>query len=147
METAKITNTLIERQKAEALTRMQMLNLMGNVRKAFRSGKLYYSERQNAMFNAVLYFVDNNPSWKKRIKDIESSKGILVYHAQLTHTTMGDMLSLLYVSKDEHEWASDRNALAKAQACAYVMNLDDPDCSEFGWIGVKPSMGGVVRTW
>ena len=146
METAK-TTTLFERQKAEALVRMQMLGLMGNVRKAFENGTLYYSERQNAFFNAVLYFLDNNPEWAARIKELEQDKGILVYHAQLTHTTMGDMLSLLYVSDSEIEWASDRNALAKAETCAYVMNLDDPDCSEFGWIGIKPSMGGIVRTW
>ena len=147
METAKLTTSLLEKQKAEALARMQMLGLMGCVRKAFRGGKLYYSERQNAFMNAVLYFVDNEPKWAKKIKDIEIAKGILVYHAQLTHTTMGDMLSLLYVSSHEQEWASDRNALAQAETCAYVMNLDDPDCSEFGWIGIKPAMGGVVRTW
>jgi len=142
-----VANSLLERQKAEALARMQMLHMMGNVRNAFRKGKLYYSERQNAYFNAVLYFVDNNPDWAAKITEIEKSKGILVYHAQLTHTTLGDMLTLLYVSGQELEWESDRNALAKAQACAYVMNLDDPDCSEFGWVGIKPSMGGVVRTW
>lgn len=147
METAKLTTSLTEKQKAEALARMQMLGLMGNVRKAFRSGKLYYSERQNAYFNAVLYFLDNNPEWAAKIRELERSKNILVYHAQLTHTTMGDMLSLLYVSDTECEWALDRKALAQAETCAYVMNLDDPDCSEFGWIGIKPSMGGVVRTW
>lgn len=142
-----IATSLLERQKAEALARMQMLHMMGNVRNAFRKGKLYYSERQNAYFNAVLYFVDNNPEWAAKISEIEKSKGILVYHAQLTHTTIGDMLTLLYVSGQELEWESDRNALAKAQTCAYVMNLDAPDCSEFGWVGIKPSMGGVVRTW
>lgn len=146
MET-KNTTTLLERQKQEALTRMQMLGLMGNVRKAFRNGTLYYSERQNAYFNAVLYFLDNNPDWAAKIRELEQDKGILVYHAQLTHTSMGDMLSLLYVSKHETEWALDRKALAQAETCAYVMNLDDPDCSEFGWIGIKPAMGGVVRTW
>ena len=146
MET-KNTTTLLERQKQEALARMQMLGLMGNVRKAFRNGTLYYSERQNAYFNAVLYFLDNNPEWAAKVRELEQDKGILVYHAQLTHTSMGDMLSLLYVSKHECEWVLDRKALAQAETCAYVMNLDDPDCSEFGWIGIKPAMGGVVRTW
>ena len=146
MET-KNTITLYERQKAEALTRMQLRGLMANVRKAFRAGKLYYSERQNAIFNATLYLVDSEPELAAKISEIEKSKGILVYHAQLTHTNIGDMLSLLYVSKDECEWAMDKSALAKGEQVAYVLNLDDDDCSEFGWIGVKPSMGGVVRTW
>lgn len=142
-----INNTLLEKQKAEAIARMQMLGLMGNVRNAFRYGRLFYSERQNSYFNAVLYNFDSKPDWEKLIHKIEGKTGIVVYHAQLTHTTFGDMLSLLYVSKHESEWVLDRKALAQAETCAYVVNLDDDDCSEFGWIGVKPSMGGVTRTW
>jgi hypothetical protein len=36
--------------------------------------------------------------------------------------------------------------LKDGYACAYVMNLDDEWCSEFGSIGIKPQFGGVVRT-
>jgi hypothetical protein len=58
---------------------------------------------------------------------------------------MGEMLSLLYVSKDREEWESDRDDLQYGYAYAYVINLDDDWCSEFGTIGIKPQFGGLAR--
>ena len=93
--------TLKEKQKEEALKRMRMLQLLGKVREDFRkSGKVYYSERQNAFFNATLYWVDNEPEFVKIIKDFEKKNNALVYHCQLTHLEYGDNLALLYVSKN-----------------------------------------------
>lgn len=138
---------LKEKQKQEALKRMKMLQLMNNVIDDFKNnGKVYYSERQNAFFNAILYWVDNSEQFTKIVKDFEKKYNALVYHCQLTHLQCGDCLSLLYVGKDEEEWEYDKEDLSNGYAFAYVKNLSNDYDSEFGSIGIKPSMGGVLRT-
>lgn len=140
--------TLKEKQKQECIARMEMLHIMPKVIGDFkRSGKIYYSERQNSFFNATLYWLKNEPEYAKVVKDFEEEYGAMVYHAQLTHLTFGDCLSLLYVSKNEEEWEYDKNNLKENSAMAYVKNLTDDDCSEFGYIGIKSSLGGVTRTY
>jgi len=137
-----------EQLKEEAIARMRLLRLMPKIIGEFkRSNRVYYSERQNAMFNAVLYWLDNKPEWVEFVKDFENKNNCLVYHCQLTYTEFGDMLSLLYVDNDETEWELEKEAIANGQTLAYVHNLSDTDLSEYGMIGVKPSMGGITRTW
>lgn len=139
--------TLRERQKEEAIKRMKTLGLMSNVIKDFeKNNKVYYSERQNAFFNAILYWIDNEPEFIKTVKQFEKKHNALVYHCQLTHLECGDVLSLLYVSTNENEWQQDKEQLTQGIAYAYVKNLKSDYDSEFGSIGVRPSMGGVLRT-
>ena len=139
--------TLREKQKQEALKRMQALQLMNQVRKDFRDNdKVYYSERQSSIFNAVLYWLDNEPKYVKIVKDFGKKHNALVYHCQLTHLEFGTCLSLLYVSAEEEEWEQDNQWLSEGYPMAYVVNLDNESYSEFGSIGVRPSMGGILRT-
>lgn len=136
------------KQKQEALKRMRMLQIMPNVIKDFeKNNKVYYSERQNSFFLATLYWLDNHKEYVDLVKDFEKTHNAIVYHAQLTHLTFGDCLSLFYVSENEEEWSMDKDNISNGEMISYVANLDDDDCSEFGYIGVKPAMGGVVRTW
>lgn len=139
--------TLREKQKTEALKRMRMLHLLPNVIKDFeKSNKVYYSERQNAFFNAILYWVDNEKKYVDLVNQFEKEHNALVYHCQLTHMEFGDCLSLLYVSKNEKEWQRDTNDIREGYAFAYVANIDCESYSEFGTIGIRPSQGGVLRT-
>lgn len=46
----------------------------------------------------------------------------------------------------EEEWELDREDLDGRISLAYVANLDAPDCSELGSIGIAPANGGLVRT-
>ena len=139
--------TLKEKQKAEALHRMRMLQLMPNVIKDFeKKNKVYYSERQNNIFNAILYWVDNEKKYVDLVNEFEKKHNALVYHCQLTHMEFGDCLSLLYVSQNEEEWEQDTNDIREGYSFAYVANLDYPHDNEFGTIGIKPSQGGVLRT-
>ena len=136
-----------EKQKAEAIKRMKALKLMPQVIKDFeKKDKVYYSERQNAFFNAVLYWLDNEKRYVDLVKEFEKKHNALVYHCQLTHLEFGDCLTLLYVSDTEEEWPMDNRLLSEGYPMAYVYNLDDETCSEFGSVGIKPSMGGVART-
>lgn len=139
--------TFKEKQKQEAIKRLKMLKVMQNVIDDFeKNGKVYYSERQNAFFNATLFWVDNEPKYVKIIKDFEKKHNALVYHCQLTHLEYGDNLALLYVSKNEEEWHMDREDITNGYAFSYVRNLDWGPDSDFGSIGIKPSLGGILRT-
>ena len=52
----------------------------------------------------------------------------------------------IVVSQYEEEWKDDRSDLKDGYALAYVKNMDDDTCSEFGSIGIKEQFGGLVRT-
>ena len=56
------------------------------------------------------------------------------------------MYALLYVSKNEDEWEYDKDDLKAGYPLAYVKNVSDDFCSEFGSIGVRQQFGGLVRT-
>lgn len=140
--------TLKDKQKAEALQRMKMLKLLDQVQKDFRTnGRLYYSERLDKVFNAVLYWLDNQSQYVGIVERFEKEYNALVYHCQLTHTEFGDQLTILYVSANENEWENDRKDLINGYAFARVENLLDGMYSEFGSVGIAPSMGGVLRTY
>lgn len=134
-------------QKQEAIKRLKVLRVLPQVIKDFKKGIVYYSEYQNRIFNATLYFVSNNKDYEQAIKDFEDRTGSLVYHAQLTRLEFGTCLALLYVSKNIEEWNADINDLMHGEALAYVDNLSDKDLSELGYIGIKSSMGGITRTY
>lgn len=138
---------LKEKQKMEAIKRLQMLKVMPNVIKDFeKNGRVYYSERQNKIFNAILYWLDNEEKFVKIVKEKEKKHDILVYHCQLTHTEFGDLLSLLYVSADEDNWEYERQDIQNGITYCYVANLDCEYDSDWGTIGITPSQGGVLRT-
>ncbi len=136
-----------EKMKAEALKRLKTLGVMPEVIKAFKKdGVVYYSERANRMFPAVLYFLSNEDKYMELKKKFEEKTGDLVYHAILTHTEFGDCLDFLYVSKHEEEWEMDNEDLSDGYVLVYSNNLSAPDCSEFGSIAVRSIMGGLERT-
>lgn len=138
---------LREKQKQEGLARLKMLNVSGSVTRGFTSGTIFYSERQNRMFDGILYWLSNEDRYVEEVSKFEKEHNALVYHAQLSHTEFGDLLALLFVGKDERDWEDDKNDLKQGQAFSYVINLEDTSLSEFGSIGVEPKNGGVSRTW
>lgn len=132
---------LRERQKQVAIERMKKLGIMEQPIKEFEEdGKVNLSENCG-----LLYWL--NDEEQKMVDDFEEENNGLVYHVIKSHTTIGLMYSLLYVSEYEEEWEMDMEDLGTGQALAYVVNKDMPDCSEFGTIGIEPSIGGLRRTW
>lgn len=136
---------LKELQKVEAGKRMKMLKLDKSVIKEFlQDGTIFYSERQNSIFQAVLYYTSDDEQLERKVKEFEEEYNTLVYHVQLTHTVYGKMYSFLYVSKSEDEWALDIDDLKNNCCYAFVWNNEIED---IGLIGIKPAMGGIVRTY
>ena len=141
-----------DEMRREAIERLKMLDLHENVLKDFEDdNKLNYSERVKLATGqrepyGILYWLDNEPEWARLVKEFEDEHGALVYHATHEYTTFGECLDLLIVSKYEDEWERDRDELMQGYAFAWVINLDYPEFSEFGTIGIKCSGGGIIRT-
>ena len=138
----------IEEKKTEALARMKMLKLHKNVVNDFESeGKLNYSEpaRLGSALVGVLYWLEDEEA--KLVREFEEEYKAVVYHVIHSYTEFGELYSYLYVSDYDEEWDEDRRSIKNEESLAYVHNVDAPECSEFGYIGVQPAFGGVVRTW
>ena len=122
----------------EALTRMVMLNLFPKVIEDFKqNGELY------ASVDGFLYSL--NDTEKNRIHKFEEETGALVFHVIKNKTEIGRMLTFLYVSNYPDEWEADREDLLENMPIAYVANIDNEICSEFGAVGIRSHMGGVIR--
>lgn len=130
----------IEKKKQEAIERMKTLNLYPNVIKEFEKENIV-NMSENGGF---LYWL--NDEQKEIVSAFEDEHDVLVYHVIHNFTQMGEMLTFLYVSDDEEEWEYDREDLKDGYACAYVKNLTDDMCSEFGSVCIEPRIGGLVRT-
>lgn len=129
-----------EMKKTEALERMKMLKLHSNVINEFQNqDKVNLSEN-----GGFLYWL--NDDQKRRVAEFEKKYDALVYHVIRNITEFGELLSYLYVSDSEEEWEMDREDLTNGTALVYVENLNDKWCSEFGSIGIQPSLGGLLRT-
>lgn len=129
-----------EQQKQEAIERMKMLKLSPNIIKEFeKENTLNLSEN-----GGILYWLDSDQ--QAIVDEFETEHDALVYHVIHNFTEFGGLYSLLYVSKHEEEWETDREDLKDGYAFVYVKNVDDNWCSKFGSICIKPQYGGLVRT-
>ena len=64
----------------------------------------------------------------------------------MSYTEFGRMISFLYVSNHQEEWAEDCMNLLNEEALTYTHNYDAPECSEFGYISFKKTKAsGLVR--
>lgn len=124
--------------KEEALKRMEMLKMSRQCINAFKRGEIWESEGIGALYEC-------NDNEKKLIKDFEEDSGCLVYHMIHNKFDFGECYTMLYVSNDTEEWEQDIEDLKNGYPLAYVKNIDDDWCSEFGCVGIRSSIGGLVR--
>jgi hypothetical protein len=134
----------------EIIKRMKRLQLHGNVLRDFKRKKRLLNMSEPVKFgNAVigaLYWVEDKEVLDK-IAEIEKEYNITVYHLIHNITEFGELYSMLYVENDEEEYEYDNKLLNEGIQYAYVWNKSDDDMSELGTIGIKPSGGGVIRTY
>lgn len=140
-------------QYSEAEKRLKLLQILPTVINYFKKHKIVcYSERQNKYFDGILYDINNHQELKEIIKEFEDQRHALVYHAQLAKYEFGLCLSILFVSKYPEEWEMDQEDL-KADSkgimypYAYVYNIDIPDFSDMGKIGIVRKNGGISRIY
>lgn len=125
-------------QKLEAIERMKMLRLSPACIQAFKRGEIWESEGIGALYEV-------NEEEQKMIQEFEQKNDAVVYHMIHNMTSFGELYSMLFVSKYEEEWEMDRQDIKENIVFVYVYNKTDDWCSEFGSIGVKPSIGGLIR--
>lgn len=127
-------------KRLEAIKRMKKMNLFAPAIKQF-------AEDHTVMMSEPpiggLYWL--NAEQKKMVQDFENEWNALVYLVVRTHTNLGIMDSLFYVSDHKEEWSMDNDDLAENCACVYVVNHDMSDCSEFGTITFRNVGGGILR--
>lgn len=134
----------------EIIKRMKRLQLHGNVLRDFKRKKRLLNMSEPIKFgNAVigaLYWVEDKDVLDK-IAEVEKEYDVTVYHLIHNMTEFGELYSMLYVENNEEEYEYDNELLNEGIQYAYVWNKSDDDMSELGTIGIKPSGGGVVRTY
>ena len=66
-------------QKRIARECLRNFGLMDQVQEQFMAeDKLYYSERQNQIFDGILYWLSNKPEWLKKVQELEQEYGVLI---------------------------------------------------------------------
>ena len=143
-----------EKMKEEALKRMKKWDLHENVIREFKDeDKLNKSERSFIPYylNSELSFVPGNLYYLNEeetamIKEWEEEYGGLVYHVIHDYTNIGELYTLLFVSKYENEWEYDNKDIETEEPLCYVINKDYNVNSEFGHCIIKPANGGLERT-
>ena len=128
-----------EEMKSEAIKRMRKLGLLAQVIKEFKEHDILHLSESGG----YLYWLDDKQ--KKMVEDFEKESGNIVYHVVRSFTNMGEMLSLLIVSKYEEDWEMDWENIPDGYVFSYVVNLDEPMFSEYGTITVQNRIGGLVR--
>lgn len=141
MKGDKIMSTKNERMKQEAVNRLKKLGVVNAVIEDFENGVLNASEQ--GLIPGVLYHL--NDSEKEMVRKIEEEYGGLVYHCIRCNTNFGRLFNMLWVSKYEEEWEYDNKNIEEFVVFAYVENLSDSLCSEFGNIAVAQRNGGLIR--
>ena len=125
----------------EAIKRMKLLKLDKQCIEAFAKGKVWESEGFGALYEV-------NDEEQFIIDKFEAHhEGCLVYHMIHNKFEFGECYSILYVSPDTDEWQQDKEDIEDGYVFAYVENIDDDFCSEFGSIAVKSQFGGLMRLY
>jgi len=118
-----------------------MLKLHPNTIKDFMyEGKLNLTE-----MNGGLFWLDEEQ--KAKIKKFEQKHIALVYHVIHSITEFGDLLDLLYVTMPKEEWNMQQQDIEENMPYVYTIVDDFDTNSEFGRIGIRSYMGGVIRIY
>lgn len=132
-----------ETMKQEAASRLRKLGVNDGVIKDFENDVLNVTVVEKGVFLGTLSHLDDNE--KEMVRKIEEEYGGLVYHCIRCESYFGRLFNMLYVSKYEDEWEYDNMRIGQSLVFAYVENLSDPICSEFGSIEVVKNNGGLIR--
>ncbi len=132
-----------EKKIAEAVARMKLWGIYSPIVKQFKNEGIV--SESAPPFGACYWLSEEQMN---RVREFESQNDALVYHVIHSFTNIGEMENYLYVSDFLEEWEIDREDIKAGLQFAYVCNIDAPDCSEFGSIGIKRTpAAGLSRVW
>lgn len=136
--------------KNEAVERMKAYGILKEAVNDFRkTGQVWVSENVMTPFGRMpaLYMLHGYSFEENATKAIQKviSHGSLPYHVIRNRTSIGVMYSVLFVEADKSEWEMDMEDRKTGCQLAYVFNANAEEFSEYGSIGVKPLVGGLLR--
>ncbi len=134
---------LKEQQTQVAIKLMETMDLYKPYIKAFKEKGIITLYEDYAGF----YIEETEQELLDNIKEFEKEHDCLVYAVTHEYTQFGECYDYLIVPKYEEEWNDliSYSNQTKHVVFAYVVNKDDPWCSEFGDITVNQFGGGLVR--
>lgn len=134
---------LKEQQTQVAIKLMETMDLYKPYIKAFKEKGIITLYENYAGF----YIEETEQELLNNIKEFEKEHECLVYAVTHEYTQFGECYDYLIVPKYEEEWNDliSYSNQTKHVVFAYVVNKDDPWCSEFGDITVNQFGGGLVR--
>ena len=136
-----------DRQKQEGINRLAELTnvfeLNPKLVKYLREGRLYYSYMVSGLFGCI-DTIEYNAEYARICREFEEETGAYVYHAIESDTSLGKMLTLLFVSseKSKEDWKVEK--LSGNNVLAYVYNLTE-DFGEYGSVLVTTDNGALLR--
>ena len=134
-------NVTKEIKKQKAIELMQQLEIYKPYIHGFETdNKVCFFE------NFGGFWAYQEPELMAKIKDFEGKHNVLVYAVTHEYTEFGKCYDFLYIPDYEEEW--DKILYPQGNtfyAYAYVWNVDDDFCSEFGTIGIRSFGGGIKR--
>ena len=134
---------LKEQQTQVAIKLMETMDLYKPYIKAFKEKGIITLYENYAGF----YIEETEQELLNNIKEFEKEHECLVYAVTHEYTQFGECYDYLIVPKYEEEWNDliSYSNQTKHVVFAYVVNKDDPWCSEFGDITINQFGGGLVR--
>ena len=92
------------------------------------------------------YWAWQEPDLMKKVKELEEKHNCLVYAITHEYTAIGEMYSFLIITDYKEEWSTLLEKYGNQYyGFAYVWNVDDDMCSEFGTIALSSFGGGIRR--
>lgn len=128
-------------KKTEAIKRMRAMKLFNDAIRQFKEDDIVMISEPP--FGGLYWLNDEQ---KRVVKSFENEWNALVYLVVRSHTNIGILDHIFYVSNHKEEWDMDNMDITDGCACVYVVNHSMPECSEFGTILWKNVGGGILRT-
>lgn len=131
----------IEEKQEKAIESLKKLDIYKPYIKGFKTeGPCFFEEY-------VGFWANQEPKLMEKIKEFEKEHDALVYAITHEITTFGECYSFLYVSdyKEDNLRLIPPTGQNNFYVSAYVWNVSDDWCSEFGSIVVKSFGGGIKR--
>ena len=123
-----------EKQKAEAIVRLELMGVREDVRRKFE-------ENGTVMLCKDGQYYPCDGRIAAEIHEFELEQHAVVF---LAVSIFGMLDTFLYVSKYEDEWEWGHEDIKNGYAMGYTINRSYPTCSEFGGIAFRTTKDGSI---
>ena len=133
-----------EQQKENAIKYLERLGCYKPYLKAYKDKDIVTMYES---FGGYYVEQDTEPELFSKIREVEKEFGGTVYAVIHNFFEFGECYTMLWSGKyeEDEEYSIEKINDSTSYAFAYVWNKDDDLCSEFGTVGIKAALGGLLR--